>query len=102
MAAILLVCYSAPSLLRDPYPISIQPIYLVWFNAEDILLFLKQDPEVAHLAAVYLRWASMGLPGTVIRLTSKQAVNDIMTPNSICLQLYQPVCLILLSHIGHP
>lgn len=42
---------------------------LVWYNAEDILLFLKQDPEVAHLAAIYLRWISFGLPGEVFLRT---------------------------------
>ncbi|KAL4073506.1 MATE efflux family protein [Scleroderma citrinum] len=31
------------------------PIHFVWFYSEPILLALKQDPEVAHLAAVYLR-----------------------------------------------
>jgi hypothetical protein len=35
----------------------------VWFNAEAILIFLKQEPEVAHKAAVYLRSLSVGLPG---------------------------------------
>lgn len=40
-----------------------QPMYLMWFNAEGLLLALKQDPAVAHLAAVYLRWMSLGLPG---------------------------------------
>ncbi|KAH9477940.1 putative transporter C4B3.13 [Psilocybe cubensis] len=39
------------------------PMFLIWFNAESILLLLKQDPEVASLAAVYLRWISLGLPG---------------------------------------
>ena len=38
-------------------------IGFVWFNAEHILLFLKQDPEVAHKASVYLRALSVGLPG---------------------------------------
>lgn len=38
-------------------------MFLIWFNAESILLFLQQEPEVAHLAAVYLRWVSLGLPG---------------------------------------
>ena len=38
-------------------------MFLIWLNAESILLLLNQDPEVAHLAAVYLRWASLGLPG---------------------------------------
>ena len=45
-----------------------QPILLIWFNAESILIFLNQEPEIAHLAAIYLRWASLGLPG--IFLTS--------------------------------
>jgi MATE family multidrug resistance protein len=43
-----------------------QPTVLVWLNAESILLFLNQEPEVAHLAAVYLRWASLGLPGMAL------------------------------------
>ncbi|KAG2143521.1 MATE efflux family protein [Suillus bovinus] len=38
------------------------PVFMIWFNAEFILLLLKQDPEVAYLAAVYLRWSSLGLP----------------------------------------
>jgi Na+-driven multidrug efflux pump len=43
-----------------------QPTFLIWFNAESILILLNQEPEVAHLAAVYLRWASLGLPGMVL------------------------------------
>ena len=43
---------------------------LIWLNAESILLFLNQEPEVAHLAAIYLRWASLGLPGMALKLTS--------------------------------
>ena len=35
---------------------------MVWYHSEAILLALKQDPEVAHLAATYLRWAVLGLP----------------------------------------
>ncbi|SJL03933.1 uncharacterized protein ARMOST_07290 [Armillaria ostoyae] len=42
------------------------PMYAVWFNAEAILLLLKQDPDVARLAAVYLRYVSFGLPGIYI------------------------------------
>jgi MATE family multidrug resistance protein len=38
-------------------------MYCIWFSGETILLFLKQDPEVARLAAEYLRWVSLGLPG---------------------------------------
>ena len=35
---------------------------MIWLNAEAILLSLKQDPEVAHLAALYLKYAVLGLP----------------------------------------
>ena len=46
-----------------------QPMFLIWLNAESILSFLNQEPEVAHLAAIYLRWASLGLPGMVLTST---------------------------------
>ncbi|KAG5634975.1 hypothetical protein H0H81_000164 [Sphagnurus paluster] len=36
---------------------------------EDILLALKQDAEVARLAALYLRWVSMGLPAYAFNCT---------------------------------
>jgi len=39
-----------------------QPTFVIWFNAEVILLLLKQEPEVAKLAALYLKWVSLGLP----------------------------------------
>ena len=45
-------------------------MFLIWLNAESILIFLNQDPEVAHLAAIYLRWASLGLPGMILTSTS--------------------------------
>ena len=38
------------------------PIAAVWLNAEPILLFARQEPEIARLAALYLRWALLGLP----------------------------------------
>ena len=39
-----------------------KPISAVWIWSESILLALKQDPEVAHYAATYLRWLLPGLP----------------------------------------
>ncbi|KAG7092076.1 hypothetical protein E1B28_008455 [Marasmius oreades] len=38
------------------------PILTLWLNSESILLFLRQDPEVARLASIYIRWMCMGLP----------------------------------------
>ena len=43
-------------------------MFLIWLDAEPILLFLNQEAEVAHLAAIYLRWASLGLPGMLFDL----------------------------------
>ncbi|PPQ95399.1 hypothetical protein CVT26_008245 [Gymnopilus dilepis] len=40
-----------------------KPMFLIWFNAEKILIFFKQDQQVAQLAGIYLRWVSIGLPG---------------------------------------
>lgn len=39
-----------------------KPISAVWIWSESILLALKQDPEVAHYAATYLKWLLLGLP----------------------------------------
>ena len=36
---------------------------MIWLNAEALLLSLRQDPEVARLAGIYLKWASFSLPG---------------------------------------
>ncbi|CCA70523.1 related to ethionine resistance protein [Serendipita indica DSM 11827] len=38
------------------------PIAMLWLNAEVILLALRQEPEIAKLAGIYLRWFMLGLP----------------------------------------
>src|SRR5260221_8584795 len=48
-----------------------QPIFFVWFNAESILLFLHQQPDVAHLAGIYLKYASIGLPAYAFNCISR-------------------------------
>ncbi|KIY45098.1 MATE efflux family protein [Fistulina hepatica ATCC 64428] len=48
------------------------PLLGVWWNAEVVLLSLKQDPEVARLAAMYLRWASLGLPAYMFNCISRR------------------------------
>ncbi|KXN80815.1 hypothetical protein AN958_07251 [Leucoagaricus sp. SymC.cos] len=49
-----------------------QPTCIIWFNSESILLLLKQDPEVAALAALYLRWVSLGLPAYAFNNISRR------------------------------
>ncbi|KAG8213057.1 MATE efflux family protein [Butyriboletus roseoflavus] len=52
------------------------PILAIWLKAESILLALNQEPEVARLAGVYLRWASLGLPAYTFQ---SQGLFDIPT-----------------------
>lgn len=52
--------------------VTIIPVLMIWFNAESILLLLRQDPEVAHLAGVYLKWASLGLPAYAFNCVSRR------------------------------
>ncbi|KAI6104189.1 MATE efflux family protein [Pisolithus sp. B1] len=51
---------------------ALAPILVVWFNAEPILLLLKQDPEVARLASIYLKYASWGLPAYTFNCISRR------------------------------
>ncbi|CAE7222164.1 unnamed protein product [Rhizoctonia solani] len=44
------------------------PILGIWLNAEKILLQLRQEPAIAHLAGVYLRWFSLSLPGQALNI----------------------------------
>lgn len=37
---------------------------ILWWNVEPVLLWLKQDLEVAAYATLYIRWLSPSLPGT--------------------------------------
>ncbi|KAJ3485634.1 hypothetical protein NLI96_g4836 [Meripilus lineatus] len=48
------------------------PISLIWFTSESILLGLKQDPEVAYLAAIYLKWSVIGLPAYAFNSISRR------------------------------
>ncbi|KAF5385183.1 hypothetical protein D9615_000933 [Tricholomella constricta] len=61
-----------PQLVAVVMAFAVGPIALVWFSAEAILLALKQDLEVAHLAAVYLRWLSLGLPAFAYNCISRR------------------------------
>ncbi|QRV82158.1 MATE efflux family protein [Ceratobasidium sp. AG-Ba] len=48
------------------------PIIVIWLNAEWILLKLRQEPEIAHLAGIYLRWFALSLPGQAITIISRR------------------------------
>ena len=44
----------------------------VWWSSESILLFLKQEPEVAQFASIYLKYASFGLPAYAFNAISRR------------------------------
>ncbi|KIJ59881.1 hypothetical protein HYDPIDRAFT_117978 [Hydnomerulius pinastri MD-312] len=48
------------------------PIFFTWFHGENLLLMLKQDPEVARLAGTYLKWASLSLPAYSFNCISRR------------------------------
>ncbi|THH31443.1 hypothetical protein EUX98_g2769 [Antrodiella citrinella] len=52
--------------------VTLIPIIFIWLKSESILLALKQDPEVAHLAAVYLQYSIIGLPAYAFNSISRR------------------------------
>lgn len=63
MAVVMAVTLIVGCTLQNCFPVSSldpQPIFFIWFNSESILLFLQQDAEVAHYAALYLKYLSIG------------------------------------------
>ncbi|KZV68355.1 MATE efflux family protein [Peniophora sp. CONT] len=52
--------------------ISLIPIFAIWFNAEAILLMLQQEPEIARLAGLYLKYVSIGLPAYAFNSISRR------------------------------
>jgi len=82
----------------------IKPISAVWFWSESILLALRQDPEVAHYAATYLRWLLLGLPAygfnnVARRYFQSQGLFD--APTRIII-LVAPVNVVLNYLLGTP
>ena len=78
VAGSLIVCLSRRMPLETADNSFCQPICYIWFNAESILLFLHQQPDVAYLAAKYLKYASIGLPAYAFNAISRYA----LCPNS--------------------
>ncbi|ELU44302.1 multidrug/Oligosaccharidyl-lipid/Polysaccharide flippase [Rhizoctonia solani AG-1 IA] len=48
------------------------PIVLLWLNAESILLKLRQEPKVAHMAGMYLKWFVLSLPGQTVTVVARR------------------------------
>ncbi|KIK59159.1 hypothetical protein GYMLUDRAFT_74691 [Collybiopsis luxurians FD-317 M1] len=54
------------------YLLLLVPIISIWLNAERILVLLRQDPDVARLAARYLAMLAFGLPAFSLNTISKR------------------------------
>ncbi|KAJ3743965.1 multidrug/Oligosaccharidyl-lipid/Polysaccharide flippase [Lentinula detonsa] len=52
--------------------LTLLPIITLWLNAEAVLLKLNQEPEVARLAALYLRWMCLGIPAFTFNCVSRR------------------------------
>ncbi|KAL4068850.1 mate-domain-containing protein [Scleroderma yunnanense] len=48
------------------------PMITFWLHAESILLALRQEPEVARLAGIFLMWSCLGLPAYAFNCISRQ------------------------------
>ncbi|KIJ61489.1 hypothetical protein HYDPIDRAFT_169720 [Hydnomerulius pinastri MD-312] len=80
------------------------PVVALWLNAEPLLLALNQDPEVARLAGIYLRCASLGLPAYAFNCISRryfqsQGLFDVPTRIIICIA---PINVFLNWFFVHP
>ena len=61
----------------------------MWHSSRTILLLLRQDPEVAEYASLYLRWLSIGLPAFVCHIVFRrfyQSIGDFQTCLYFCSQ----------------
>ncbi|KAI8982423.1 mate-domain-containing protein [Mycotypha africana] len=42
------------------------PMILLWWYSENVFLFLRQDPTVAHLSSIYVRWMILAVPAFAV------------------------------------
>ncbi|KAE9382531.1 mate-domain-containing protein, partial [Gymnopus androsaceus JB14] len=54
------------------YLLLLVPMLCIWLNAEDILILLRQDREVARLASRYLARLALGLPAFALITITKR------------------------------
>ncbi|KAJ9056806.1 ethionine resistance protein, variant 2 [Entomophthora muscae] len=73
------------------------PVSAIWWNTEFFLLAIKQDPELAQLCGLYLRWYLISIPASIILECCKKFLQaqGIMKASTQILVLSVPVCFIL-------
>ncbi|KDQ10315.1 hypothetical protein BOTBODRAFT_164069 [Botryobasidium botryosum FD-172 SS1] len=77
--------------------VSIIPMAMIFFNAEHILLFLRQDPDVAQRAGLYLKWASLELPAYAFNAVSRRYFQSqgLLHVPSIVIMIVAPINVVL-------
>ncbi|KAG8732672.1 hypothetical protein FRC12_019173 [Ceratobasidium sp. 428] len=73
------------------------PILCIWNGAESILLVLRQEPEIAHLAGLYLKWLSIGLPAYAFNSVTRRyfQAQGLMNVPSFIIVIVAPINAIL-------
>ncbi|RKP36692.1 mate-domain-containing protein [Dimargaris cristalligena] len=69
------------------------PIVIFWWYSESMLLALNQDPEIAHLAGLYLRYLIIGcLPNLLFECVKRYLqAQEIMHASTIVLCIVSPI-----------
>lgn len=77
--------------------ITLIPMYFVWWNAEPLLLFLRQEPDVAAKASLYLRYLSVGIPGYALNIVMRKYFQsqNLMTAPTIVIAIVAPLNVVL-------
>ncbi|KAI8984097.1 mate-domain-containing protein [Mycotypha africana] len=73
------------------------PIIFLWWNSEKVFIFLRQDPVVAHLSSIYVRWMILAIPAFAIFEALKKMLQaqGIFSPPTYILIFSSPINLLL-------
>ncbi|CAE6507194.1 unnamed protein product [Rhizoctonia solani] len=71
------------------------PIVAIWLNAENILLRLGQEENIARLAGLYLGWFTLTLPGLIVGVVTRRYLQaqGIMHAQTIVMAFIAPANL---------
>jgi len=77
--------------------VTIVPILFIWQSAESILLMLRQEPEIARLAGLYLKWLSIGLPAYALNVVIRRyfQAQGLMHVPSLIIAIVAPINALL-------
>ncbi|KAL1203571.1 Protein DETOXIFICATION 12 [Cardamine amara subsp. amara] len=82
------------------------PLSLIWFNMEKLLVFLGQDPSIAHEAGRYAAWLIPGLFSYSILqpltryFQNQSLITPLLITSCVVLCLHVPLCWLLVYKSG--